>query len=72
MSINESSSTKATALGVIPFALSPSAEEQLAAFKEGTVNWIEFTIVSEVVEVLRATTVEQGTYAQHLNDDTAW
>jgi twinfilin len=72
MTITESNRTKATALGIIPFALSPEVQEKMLEFKENGVNWLEMNVVSEVVQLLHARNVEaSGSYAQYMNDEVA-
>ncbi|RYH02965.1 hypothetical protein EON65_47435 [archaeon] len=70
---SESTSTKATALGIIPFALSEEVQSQLAAFKAAKVNWLEMNVTNEVVQLINARTVgEEGGYAQYLDNSRAW
>eukprot|EP01031_Cornospumella_fuschlensis_P028284 gene28284-34152_t len=69
---SESTLTKATALGIIPFALSEDVQQQLAAFKAGDVNWLEMNVANEVVQLINARTVgEEGGYAQYLDNSRA-
>ncbi len=68
----ESGDVKATALGVIPFALSEEVTEKLNDFKAGTYNWIDVTVANEVVQLLSAKTVnEEEEVKQHMNPDVA-
>ena len=60
----ESSAAKSTALGVLPFALSAEVHEQLEAFKSESdaCNWVEMTIVNEVITLVgfRTVTAEES------------
>eukprot|EP01039_Chlorochromonas_danica_P004912 gene4912-5388_t len=69
---SESNQVKSTALGVIPFAISDEVAEQFAAFKEGSVNWIEVTINNEVIELLHSRSLpSDGGFNQYVDDETA-
>lgn len=63
---------KATALGVIPFALSEEVTEKLNDFKAGTYNWIDVTVTNEIVQLLSAKTLnEQDEVKPHINPEIA-
>lgn len=56
----ESGDIKSTALGVIPFDVSPEVSAQFTQFQEGNCNWIDLTVVNEVVQLLSAKNVGAG------------
>jgi twinfilin len=55
---SESHSTKATAMGALPFELSPDVIAALAQLQAGEVNWVEMTLNQETVELAGAKEVD--------------
>jgi twinfilin len=55
---SESHSTKATAMGALPFELSSSVISALGQLQSGAVNWIEMYLNQETVELAEAKEVD--------------
>jgi hypothetical protein len=70
----ESSSSKASALTVLPFELSPEVLEQMQRFKEGSsdCNWVELTITKEVITLVgyRAVSAQEA-LQQYIDSESA-
>ena len=68
----ESTKSKASAMGVLPFEFSPESQEQIENFKNGKCNWLELTLVTETVKFLSAEMLTDFTeLANHVNPDLA-
>jgi twinfilin len=55
---SESHSTKATAMGALPFQLSAAVIAALAQLQAGEVNWVEMSLDQETVELAAAKEVD--------------
>lgn len=68
----ESSASKSSALGVIPFELSAEVIEQLECFKNGSCSWVEMTVVNEVINLLGFRTVKaDDNFQSYIDNETA-
>ncbi|KAJ1396961.1 hypothetical protein B484DRAFT_458792 [Ochromonadaceae sp. CCMP2298] len=67
----ESANTKSNALGVMPFNLSEEVLGQLEAFVAGDCNWVEMTVVQEVVELVCFRTVRGELLQPYIDTETA-
>lgn len=56
----ETNASKSTALGVIPFELSPEVTDALTAFSDGQCNWVEMNLVGEKVNLITTKSVKDG------------
>lgn len=66
----ESTAVKSTAMGVLPFDLSPETISALESFKNGSCNWVELSVASERVNVTATRTVTAGDSVQQYVSDT--
>lgn len=72
MTQSESTSSKAAALGVIPFQTSEEVLEKFNEFKEGSTNWIDMTVESEVIQLVGAKSItDDHALAAHVRSDIA-
>lgn len=68
----ESTKSKASAMGVLPFEFTPESHEQIENFKNGKCNWLELTLVTETVKLLSAKMLTDLTeLSSHVNPDVA-
>lgn len=68
----ESGDVKASALGVIPFELSPEVNEKFEEFKNNNCNWISLTVSNEVVELIDSKTLSfDGALKNYIRPDVA-
>ena len=64
--------TKSTAMGVIPFTLGPGVLDAFKQFQTGKHNWIELSVVSEVVKLESAKSLQiTDNLASHVNTQSA-
>jgi hypothetical protein len=59
-------------MGVLPFSLSPEVMQKFDDFKQGTCNWIDMTIESEVIQLIGSKMVDSTTsLSQYVTGDNA-
>ncbi len=64
--------TKASALGVIPFAMRSEVLEKFEDFKQEECNWIEMAIESEAISLVGAKLIDtECSMMEHVNVDNA-
>lgn len=69
---SEVGSSKASALGVIPFQTSEEVLAKFNEFKEGSVNWIDMTVESEVIQLIGAKSIgSNDALSSHVRTDIA-
>lgn len=68
----ESMQAKSTAMGVLPFTLGPSVQDEFQRFVSGDINWIELSLDNEVIHLQAAKVVDISDNLQaHVNADSA-
>lgn len=58
--------SRSTAMGVMPFAVAPAAIDKFAQYRDGSCNWLEMTVESEMVQLVAAGNIAAGDSLQKL------
>ncbi len=72
MCLEESSTSKSNAMGVLNFNIDPNVISQFNEFKvDGSINWIELKLENECLVLLSSKNVSTDSISSNINNDEA-
>ena len=72
LSHEESTKSKSTAMGVLPFTLSAEVKSEFQSFLSCSCNWLELSVVSEVINLVSSKALDKAdNLAAHITADSA-